>query len=596
MRQLVDNCCEREDKSHEDQLFELLSLVNYRALSPKFIVENRESVCKTVETYKLTDKWLEWLLADIYEREDLFGSGNKCVQIEAHRVVLCAFSEYFLELFREKQKLSKDNVVELKEIEALPLKNVIDFMYKGSIDFTVENVEGILRTASFLKMRQLVNGCCEMIRKCINSDNFLMFIRLANELDLDQLKNECLEGMFIHFERISKRKIQNISFKDLDIYDLYRAKCAEKEDVFLSMVAWINSDKSHEDQLFELLSLVNYRALSPKFNVENRELVCKTVQTYTLTDRWLEWLLDDIYDREDIFYCKFIKRKNDTAYKLAVIGVRFFDTVLIIKTYDRYENSWNTKIKIRSPSSDIIVIDGKLIAVGCSNGGNDDDRKGVQSLDLDTLEWIDLPPMNKSRIRPKLAHLNGHLCVFGTESGQNTGFDQKSASIGIYNFSTQKWHDLEPISQPSDNSEIASFNGMLYIIDFENGFLQSYDISSNKWTLKAIAKDPRLWNFGFAATKEFLYVYGGCYLMFCNIEYINKVKRFDLRNKYNCCEMKPFPFRRCLIESFVIKKHIIICDTEKVDIYDIEKDEWENLGGVSAKNEWSSCALAYLNL
>ncbi|XP_055849500.1 kelch-like protein 4 [Episyrphus balteatus] len=528
-----------------------------------------------------------------YQKNEFFDTvikaGNDSVNIHAHKIVLCSLSEYFLQIFHDNQKDSKNNVVELKEIKASTLKLVIDFMYTGAIELSLANVEELLRTASLLKLNTLIDGCCELIEENINYSNSLYWFRLAKELSLSSLKDKSLECTYIHFEKISKEKefmmLNENELKDLLFNDNPHGDF--EEEVFLSMVAWINYDKPNRELLvFELLSMVRFWVLTPKFIVENRHSVCKTVESYELICGWLQWHLSPETRSNDYSNCTFKPRQKP---KLGIVSCFYSPTILnriiIIETFDPKTNSWSEEIEegfdTTKDNFSSIVIDDKLIMVGGKD--NDEWENTVECVDLDTFEWTDLPPMiNTPEQRCELVDLQGHLCVFA--DGEDTG----SYSMELYNFSTCKWQDIHPLCQPSKSSKLAAHNGVLYILDFNNGFLQTYDVSTNKWISRTIEVDS-LNDFGLAAVDGFLYVIGGgrydnddCEESSehegsnedeeksdeddneenCNRLKISKtVQRYDLANDL-WCEMAPLPYTQVLssIKTRVLENKIVACD------------------------------------
>ncbi|XP_055851109.1 kelch-like protein 4 [Episyrphus balteatus] len=509
-------------------------------------------------------------LLSFYKENELFDTvlivGSNCINIQAHRVVLCAFSEYFLEKFRGGQNALQTSTLQLKEIEASNLKLIIDFMYTGLIELRLANIDGLLKTALFLKIKTLIEGCYELIGQNINSSNSLTFLRLANELSLSSLKAKSLECIYTHFEKISKAneflllnkdELKNLLFNDNPHNDF-------QEVVFLSMVDWINYDKLNRAHFaFELLSMIRFRALSPKFILENRKSVCKTVEDYELICSWLQWHLSpDTRSNLQPNRPLIPRKKTD---KLAVIGHQN-GREICFQTFNSKENTWSMEMKKLSPSirsnSSTIVIDNKLLEVGGYLNGSMTNR--IQCLDMGTIDWVDFPPMNTPRMDCQLANLNRYLCVFGL----NTNF---VPSMEIYNFSSCKWNRLQPMGKLSKYSRITALNGRLYILDFENGFLQVYDISSNKWTSKAVGKSS-LRNFGFAGTERFLYVIGGNE----NGEYMKTVKRYDLSNN-SWCELASLSRGLEHPTTKVFGNKIMICDGCNVEEYNIDIDKWNTL-------------------
>ncbi|KAG8323437.1 hypothetical protein J6590_006453, partial [Homalodisca vitripennis] len=78
--------------------------------------------------------------------------------VKAHKMVLSACSPYFQTLFCENP--CQHPIVILKDIKWPELKAVVEFMYKGEINVSQEQIGPLLRVAETLKVRGLadVNG------------------------------------------------------------------------------------------------------------------------------------------------------------------------------------------------------------------------------------------------------------------------------------------------------------------------------------------------------------------------------------------------------------------------------------------------------
>lgn len=75
------------------------------------------------------------------------------LSIKAHKVVLSACSPYFQSLLRENP--CKHPIVILKDMRYVELRTIIDFMYKGEINVSQEQLTSLLKTAETLKVKGL---------------------------------------------------------------------------------------------------------------------------------------------------------------------------------------------------------------------------------------------------------------------------------------------------------------------------------------------------------------------------------------------------------------------------------------------------------
>ncbi|GAB6028200.1 hypothetical protein CHUAL_002398 [Chamberlinius hualienensis] len=73
--------------------------------------------------------------------------------LKAHKMVLSACSPYFQNLFMENP--CQHPIVILKDIQYNDMKSIIDFMYKGEVNVSQEQLSALLKTADTLKVKGL---------------------------------------------------------------------------------------------------------------------------------------------------------------------------------------------------------------------------------------------------------------------------------------------------------------------------------------------------------------------------------------------------------------------------------------------------------
>ena len=67
------------------------------------------------------------------------------IEFKAHRNVLSTASPFFDKLLRSNMKENRKGIVRLEEILGSVLKDVLEFIYTGTVDVTQENAEELIR-------------------------------------------------------------------------------------------------------------------------------------------------------------------------------------------------------------------------------------------------------------------------------------------------------------------------------------------------------------------------------------------------------------------------------------------------------------------
>lgn len=73
-------------------------------------------------------------------------------------------------------------VVELHDIDAPSLKQLIDFAYSGEIEITEENVQVLLPASSLLQIQSVREACCKFLLRQLHPSNVLGIRSFAGKM------------------------------------------------------------------------------------------------------------------------------------------------------------------------------------------------------------------------------------------------------------------------------------------------------------------------------------------------------------------------------------------------------------------------------
>ncbi|XP_033741486.1 kelch-like protein 2 [Pecten maximus] len=181
-------------------------------------------------------------------------------KFECHKNILCVFSSYFGCMFQSGMLECQDKVVELRMVEAGPLRLLIQYMYTGIIDMSPQNIVKVLWTATFLQMDGFLNWMChhKSLDKYIHLDNFWDLWCLADSHhDCVFLKDPLNDFILTHFEKVYKTPgfEENITSKDLLSMLNNKGLRVKNEDMALhSVLQWVNHDR--ETRMVDLPKLI----------------------------------------------------------------------------------------------------------------------------------------------------------------------------------------------------------------------------------------------------------------------------------------------------------------------------------------------------
>ena len=94
-------------------------------------------------------------------------------KFHAHKVVLAGCSPYLRAMFTNGMLETDKNTVEIHGIEPATMDMLLDFVYNGAVEVTIENVQLLLQGASMLNLSSLRNVCCHFLQQHLDASNCL---------------------------------------------------------------------------------------------------------------------------------------------------------------------------------------------------------------------------------------------------------------------------------------------------------------------------------------------------------------------------------------------------------------------------------------
>ena len=120
--------------------------------------------------------------------------------VDCHKAVLVAMSEYFRLMFDVGSADGDINVLELNTTSDI-VKDVLRFIYKGTINIHDDNIESLLVQSINMKLHQLTQQCIDFMEKNLSIDNVIRYHECSMSLQYEPLslitsesiKNNCAQ-------------------------------------------------------------------------------------------------------------------------------------------------------------------------------------------------------------------------------------------------------------------------------------------------------------------------------------------------------------------------------------------------------------------
>lgn len=502
---------------------------------------------------------------------------NDQTRFNAHKMILSASSSYFFSLLRcnnrkKKNNKAKTDEIRLKDIDGIVLKSILDFIYTASIKLKSSTVRRVLQAAQLFQLKSLESACWEFLGDTLETSNCLSVLSLAEQQGRIELQRQASKFAYTFFVEVCIEE----EFFDLDKDQLKKFIFGADilaEEVFTSLVSWIDFDRSsREPYMFELLSNIRFDCLDPKFIIESRHLVCKTIECYELICSWLQWHLSP--------ETRPTTTSIESHDKLCYVGED-----LTFRTLEP-ESDWSlwilnqdipSAISNHNPTlnKSVIAINKQLIIVGGENSAEASCE--VVSFDLQKKILKPFPPMNYARSSPGLAEINGNLYVIGGCR------DRKWLdSVEMFDFSANSWFELPPLSSPFINIKVAVVNGLIYAVGNNCQTMECFNPITKKWNLRSFVIEKSS-DFGLAGVDGSLYAVGGCH----NGHNTFTVERYD--GGKNCWTViSECDIRRSSVECVALNGKLIVCEDSNsiwmlcnyVKEFDPKTRKWKSLSSV----------------
>uniref|UniRef100_A0AAY5F4D7 BTB domain-containing protein n=1 Tax=Electrophorus electricus TaxID=8005 RepID=A0AAY5F4D7_ELEEL len=191
--------------------------------------------------------------------------GGRAFQV--HRLVLAASGPYFAALFSGAMSEAHEEEVHLAGVEAEVFEVLLEFIYTGSIDVNVENVQELMVAADMLQLSEVVAICGEFLRGQMEPSNCVGIYQFLEQIGFVDLMEFTENYIQVHFlEVCGGEEFSNLSKEQL--VRLLRSEELRVEDeyqVFTAAMDWLLHDVSRRKKhVVEVLEPVRFLLLSPQ--------------------------------------------------------------------------------------------------------------------------------------------------------------------------------------------------------------------------------------------------------------------------------------------------------------------------------------------
>ena len=189
-------------------------------------------------------------------------------EVRAHRCVLMAASYYFKSVLTRSEGEDKEPVIDVSPatMDVDAVESVINYLYSGEISISNDNLEAIIKVASFFLRTDVKDFCCKFMLDTLDWTTSLKYNHLALDYGFPavQQQNALIVKSRFHDSILSDNNFRDISPEQLKFLlstsDIFE-NCAMVQ-VLKFVIGWVCAGKSEDHELVggDILSYLSLKA------------------------------------------------------------------------------------------------------------------------------------------------------------------------------------------------------------------------------------------------------------------------------------------------------------------------------------------------
>ncbi len=235
-------------------------------------------------------------------------------EFACHKSILALSSPYFMAMFSTDMAEKQQDRIELKEISAMTLELVLEYIYTGEVMFSEEIVQNLLSAANLFALLALRHGCAEYMMQHVTVTNCIgiYFFSKAHQCDTLAVKAKELInmrfGVLCHEHEFLSLPIEEL----VEIVSDDALNVSREETVYEACMAWLHTNLEERKQhLLRVMSCVRFGNVSSYYFCDNIDSVawlkeCRELDTHLKVVKY-HHMLKNRYMEVDL---NFVPRKG----------------------------------------------------------------------------------------------------------------------------------------------------------------------------------------------------------------------------------------------------------------------------------------------
>ena len=136
--------------------------------------------------------------------------------IHAHKILLASSIPYFHSMFTHDVVETRENIINLKDLDPDSVECIIDFIYTSKVNITQRNVQTLLQVATIFQVNLIQEKCCEFLESQLHPSNSLGIYSFAELYGCLKLKSKAKLYCDWHFsDVVREEEFLNLSLEQV---------------------------------------------------------------------------------------------------------------------------------------------------------------------------------------------------------------------------------------------------------------------------------------------------------------------------------------------------------------------------------------------
>ncbi|KAM3866016.1 actin-binding protein IPP [Diretmus argenteus] len=528
-----------------------------------------------------------------------------CRVFRVHRLVLAASSPYFSALFSGGMREVDEEEVQIQGVEAEVFEILLDFIYTGLINVTVENVQELMVAADMLQLSEVVSICGEFLKGHMDPSNCVGIFQFLEQIACMDMLEFTENYIHVHFLEVcvtdefwglSKDQLMTLlRSEELRIEDEYQ--------VFTAAMEWVLQDVAkRKKNVVEVLDPVRFPLLSPQRLFKYIEGVSDFSLRVALQTLLKEYTEVTKSPKENKMYsllqpAKMRPRRKARKYLYAIGGYtrlqggRWSDSRALscVERFDSFNQYWTTVSSLHQARSGlgVTVLEGMIYVVGGEKDSMIFDC--TERFDPVTKQWAAVASLNFPRCGVGVCPCHGALYALGGWIGSEIG-----KTMERYDPEENKWEVIGNMAVPRYYFGCCELQGFIYVIGgisdegMELRSAEVYDPISGRWSALPVMVTRRAY-VGVACLNNCIYAVGGWNEALGSLETVEKY----CPEEEKWVEVAPMSTARAGVSVSAVNGLLYAVGgrassrdfsapvtVDSVEIYDPHLDTWTEIGNM----------------